>query len=131
VDGAAGRIDRLIVPGTAHPNITGAPVTPTYLHDRPGFPFDAALRDLARTVNRPVAVWTAKILEYPADDLELSGPGWPWRLTLLPLFLGVAGLTLAVGIRQLLRRRPPTVGSTAHPARDAGRDPHTRIRSAS
>jgi hypothetical protein len=51
-------------------------VAPVYLHDRPGFAFDAALRDIARTRDVATARWVAKSLQYPTAPPRLSGrPG--------------------------------------------------------
>ncbi|MEV5501543.1 DJ-1/PfpI family protein [Nonomuraea fuscirosea] len=109
---AAVRFDRLLVPGgaaAANPQAAveaarrgGVPVE--YLQARPGFAFDAALRDVARTMDVPTARWAAKVLEYPADGLGLSGPGWPWALVLRPLLLGLTGLAAALGAAWLVRR---------------------------
>ncbi|WBB51981.1 LuxR C-terminal-related transcriptional regulator [Verrucosispora sp. WMMD573] len=33
---------------------------------------------------------SAVTLEYPRSDLQLSGPGWPWLLTLRPVLLGLS-----------------------------------------
>ncbi len=43
--------------------------------------FDAMLRDLAGHSDRATARVTAKSIEYPAEQLELAGAGWPWRPT--------------------------------------------------
>jgi transcriptional regulator GlxA family with amidase domain len=111
---AAGRVDRLLVPGadaaaSPDPDVAAAArragVPVEYLHEQPGFAFDAALRDMARAMDLPTARWAAKILEYPTAGLGLSGPGWPWTLTLRPFLLGLAGLAVAVGIDRLLRLR--------------------------
>jgi hypothetical protein len=110
---AAGRVDRLVVPGAgtaANPApevaaaASSAGVSMDYLHERPGFAFDAALRDVARTMDAPTARWTAKILEYPAGELGLAGPGGPWALALSPLSLGLLGLAAAVGTARLVRQ---------------------------
>jgi hypothetical protein len=111
---AAPRLDHLLVPGVdaarlrdadlaAHARVEHG-LTPQYLHDRPGFPFDAALRTLARTLDVPTARWAAKSLEYPAASLGLTGPAWPWPLALRPLALGL-GLAAAVRLDALLRAR--------------------------
>ncbi|MGP4099926.1 DJ-1/PfpI family protein [Nonomuraea sp. KM90] len=107
---AADRFDRLLVPGAAaspHPAVdaarrAGVPVE--YLRSQPGFAFDAGLREVAHAMDVPTAQWAAKVLEYPAGGLGLSGPGWPWTLVLRPLFLGLAGLAAALGAAWLIRR---------------------------
>lgn len=112
---AADRVDRLLVPGAeavAHldPAVldaarrAGVPVA--YLHEERGFAYDPALREMARTMDVPTARWAAKILEYPAAGLDLSGPRWPWALALRPLALGLAGAAAAVGVVLLRRWRP-------------------------
>jgi hypothetical protein len=113
--GAAPRLDHLLVPGADAARLRDADLaahataehglTPQYLHDHPGFPFDAALRSLARTLDVPTARWTAKTLEYPAAGLDLTGPAWPWPLALRPLALGLAGLAAAVRLDAVLRAR--------------------------
>jgi len=115
--GVGDDLDRLIVPGVdaarqQDPDLaahaTGEHgLTPEYVHTEPGFPFDPALRDLAATVDVPTARWTAKLLEYPVDDLGLSGPAWPWPLTLTPLLLALSGLAGIAGLARLLRHPRP------------------------
>jgi hypothetical protein len=51
------------------------------------------------------ARWVAKTLQYPATNPQLSGPAWPWALTLRPILLAAAAVTAAWGIRVLRRRR--------------------------
>jgi putative intracellular protease/amidase len=87
-------LDRTVVPGTT------------------GFPYDAALTDVARTADAPTARWAAQVLEYHPDELELDGPGLSPALVARPvlLALGVAALLLALlaGLSRangLLRRR--------------------------
>jgi hypothetical protein len=63
-------------------------------------------QDLARTTDNATARWTAKILEYPADDLELAGSAWPWTLTFRPLGLAVLGVPAAFGLIRIGRRTP-------------------------
>ncbi|WP_158088650.1 DJ-1/PfpI family protein [Thermoactinospora rubra] len=110
---AAGQVDRLLVPGAVaaaapDPGVAaagrraGVPVT--YLHRQPGFAFDESLREMARTMDVPTARWTAKILEYSAAELELSGPRWPWTPTARPVLLGLAGVA-GLGAALLLLRR--------------------------
>lgn len=94
-DSGAG-LDRLVVPGTTeHDPVPG--VEPEYPHHRPGFAFDAMLEDLARTTDVATAEWTAKVLEYPVDDLALAGPTWPWAETLRPFALALVGVLAALG----------------------------------
>jgi transcriptional regulator GlxA family with amidase domain len=111
---AAGRVEWLVVPGAAaaaspDPDVAAAArragVPVAYLHGQPGFAFDPALREMARTMDVPTARWAGKILEYSTGGLGLSGPGWPWTLALRPFLLGLAGLAIAVGVDRLLRMR--------------------------
>ncbi|MCO1659398.1 DJ-1/PfpI family protein [Pseudonocardia humida] len=105
--GAAPRLDRLLVPGAAAGPV--APVAdapePTYLHAAPGFAFDAAIVDLARTTDVATARWTAKVLELPIGGLVLEGPAWPWALTLVPVLLALVGVAVLVAVARLVRRR--------------------------
>jgi putative intracellular protease/amidase len=128
---AAPRLDRVLVPGAdaARHGAADGPslpeqMTPVYLHDRPGFAFDAALRDIARTRDVATARWVAKSLQYPTATPWLSGPAWPWDLTLRPVLIAAGAVAAAVGI-QLTIRRASTGGdhATPHPTRptDASR----------
>ncbi|MEV6495276.1 hypothetical protein AB0M20_42670, partial [Actinoplanes sp. NPDC051633] len=113
-------LDRLVVPGAdaaLRPDRDlearardSLGLAPEYLHARPDFAFEAALHDLARTVNVPTARWEAKSLEYQTADLELAGPGWPWAATVLPLLYGLLGLAalflVRLVVRLIARRRP-------------------------
>lgn len=142
-------LDRLLVPGVdaalrRDPDLAAHAVgehglTPAYLHARQGFPYDAALRDLAATADVPTARWTAKVLEYPADDLRLTGSAWPWAITWPPLLLALAGLAAtaagAFTLRRRRRRRNPSaphgtdrafVGGPADPDRPSRPPAHTR-----
>ena len=78
-------------------------LSPIYLHTQPGFGFDAALRDIARTWDVATARWVAKTLQYPNTNVQLSGPAWPWDLTLRPILIAAAVIAAIVSI-QLLRR---------------------------
>jgi putative intracellular protease/amidase len=116
---AAPELDRLLVPGAdAAPDAASGRLplpdrpTPVYLHDRPGFAFDGALRDIARTHDVATARWVAKTLQYPNTNPRLVGPAWPWAVTLRPVLLAGAA-TVAF---QLLRRRRPA-GRTGQRAR--------------
>jgi transcriptional regulator GlxA family with amidase domain len=124
---AAAGLDRLVVPGAdaarrAAAGGLGLPerLTPVYLHQQPGFAFDAALGDIARTRDVATARWVAKTLQYPATDPRLAGPAWPWTLTLRPVLLAAAAVTAVLGIRLLRRRR----SAPAHAAQisDRGAD---------
>jgi putative intracellular protease/amidase len=102
-------IDRLLVPGAGAASRRDGPMTarlraatglePEYVHTGPGFAFDAVLRDLARSVDVPTARWRAKALEYPAGELTLAGPRWPWGYTALPLLYSMIGLAAAISGR--------------------------------
>ncbi|WP_232499729.1 DJ-1/PfpI family protein [Agromyces humatus] len=97
-------LDRLIVPGTAeHEPVHG--MEPEYPHRTAGFAFDSVLQDLARTTDVATAEWTAKVLEYPVDDLALEGPSWPWAETFRLLLLAAVGVLLALGAFALVRAR--------------------------
>jgi len=109
---AAPGLDRLLVPGAAAARAAAADglslpqrLTPVYLHQQPGFAFDGALGDIARTRDVATARWVAKTLQYPATDPPLSGPAWPWALTLRPILLAAAAITAVLGIPLLRRRR--------------------------
>jgi hypothetical protein len=80
-------------------------LTPVYLHQQPGFAFDGALRDIARTRDVATARWVAKTLQYPRTDLRLSGSAWPWTLTLRPFLIAAAAIAAILTIQLLLRRR--------------------------
>jgi hypothetical protein len=109
---AAPGLDRLVVPGAdaaRHAAADGLALpqrlAPVYLHHQPGFAFDAALGDIARTRDVATARWVAKSLQYPATNPPLSGPAWPWTLTLRPILLFAGGVAAVLGVRLLGRRR--------------------------
>lgn len=114
---ATDRVDRLLVPGAAAatdpaPELAAAAgragVPVAYLHQQPGFAFDAALRDQASATDVATARWSAKILEYRPPELGLSGPAAPWTPALRTLALGLLGLAVAIGAVRLVhtaRRR--------------------------
>lgn len=112
---AAARLDRLVVPGADASRRRAAAgldlparLAPVYLHDQPGFAFDGALRDIARTGDVASARWVAKTLQYPGTDPRLAGTAWPWSLTLRPVLLGAAAVAATLlGFRVLRRRRSP------------------------
>ena len=108
---AAPGLDRLVVPGADAARRAAADslslperLTPLYLHDQPGFAFDAAVGDIARTQDVATARWVAKTLQYPTTNPKLSGPAWPWALTLRPILLAAAAVAAVLGI-QIVRRR--------------------------
>jgi putative intracellular protease/amidase len=63
-----------------------------------GFPYDAALSDLARTADTPSARWAAKALEYHPDELTFAGPGLSPALIARPLLFGLGAAGLIVGL---------------------------------
>jgi transcriptional regulator GlxA family with amidase domain len=109
---ATPELDRLVVPGADAARRRAAEglalpegLAPEYLHDRPGFAFGAALADIARTRDVATARWVAKTLQYPATAPPLSGPAWPWTLTLRPILIAAATIAAILGLQVLLRRR--------------------------
>jgi hypothetical protein len=57
--------------------------------------FDAMLGDLAGHSDQTTARVTAKSIEYPTEQLELAGTGWPWRpTTLVALTIAALGVAL-------------------------------------
>jgi hypothetical protein len=126
---AAPGLDRLVVPGADAARRAAADglalperLAPVYLHDRPGFAFDGALADIARSGDVATARWVAKTLEYPTTNPELSGPAWPWTLTLRPVLVAAAAVgATALVVRLLSRRRRTPVPGTAAPRRSPAR----------
>ena len=117
---AAPGLDRLVVPGADAARRAVADglslperLTPRYLHDQPGFAFDAAVGDIARTQDVATARWVAKTLQYPTTTPELSGPAWPWALTLRPILLAAAAVAAVLGIQIVRRRRSAPGGDHA------------------
>jgi putative intracellular protease/amidase len=111
--GSAPPLDRVLVPGRTAPSVTHSRVRSwarenglklEFVHaDAPaGFPFEATLSDLAEHENVPVARFTARLLEYPTEGLELSGDGWPFAHLLRPLAVALLGLILVALIDRLL-----------------------------
>jgi len=113
-------IERLIVPGSQAHQLAASEVSAWqqqgnaapvfYLHaDNPtGFAFDAPLQDLARQENIPTAVLNAMRLEYRPGTLQTEGSRWPLWLTIRPLLIGLASLTITLVISRRLRRLPLT-----------------------
>jgi putative intracellular protease/amidase len=102
----APRVDRLIVSGVRHageiePRLTDwaadrglAVELPNREDAARDFSFDTMLRDLSHHADRITARVFAKSIEYPADQLSLAGPAWPWR----PTMLSALTLALAIGV---------------------------------
>jgi putative intracellular protease/amidase len=107
VAAAANDIDRLLVPGVnaarQHPTTTAGP-RPVYLHTTEEFAFDPVLRDIARTYDVQTARFTAKTLEYPVLDVELTGQNWPWLATVIPVALALLGAAGAIATGAVYRR---------------------------
>jgi putative intracellular protease/amidase len=60
------------------------------------FSFDAMLGDLAGHSDQTTARVTAKSIEYPTEQLELAGAGWPWRPTALLALTTTAAIGMAL-----------------------------------
>jgi hypothetical protein len=58
--------------------------------------FDAMLADLASHSDQTTARVTAKSIEYPTEQLELAGAGWPWRPTVLLALTATAAIGVAL-----------------------------------
>ena len=113
-------MERLIVPGSQAYQLAAAEVSAWqsngnaapvfYLHaDNPnGFAFDAPLKDLARQENIPTAVLNAMRLEYRPGTIQTEGSSWPLWLTIRPLLVGLASLTITLVTSRRLRRLPLT-----------------------
>jgi transcriptional regulator GlxA family with amidase domain len=117
---AAPSLDRLLVPGADAARRAAAEqlplperLTPVYLHQQPGFAFDGALGDIARTRDVATARWVAKTLQYPTTNPQLAGAAWPWTLTLRPILIGALAAIAAVLSIRLLRRRRSTPAHAA------------------
>jgi hypothetical protein len=54
------------------------------------------LGDLAGHSDQTTARVTAKSIEYPTEQLELAGAGWPWRPTALLALTATAALGIAL-----------------------------------
>lgn len=113
-------MERLIVPGSQARQLAAAEVSAWqsngnaapvfYLHagNPDGFAFDAPLKDLALQENIPTAVLNAMRLEYRPGTVQTEGSGWPLWLTIRPLLIGLASLTITLLISRRLRRLPLT-----------------------
>jgi hypothetical protein len=69
------------------------------------FSFDAMLGDLAGHSDQTTARVTAKSIEYPTEQLELAGAGWPWRPTALLALCATAAIGMALVPAAATRRR--------------------------
>jgi putative intracellular protease/amidase len=125
---AAPRLDRLLVPGADAARAAAADglslpgrLTPLYLHRQPGFAFDGALRDIARTDDVATARWVAKTLQYPSTDPRLASAAWPWTLTLRPILLAAAAIAAVLGIWLLRRQRGAPANAAQAPDHGAER----------
>ncbi|GAA0965028.1 hypothetical protein GCM10009555_003530 [Acrocarpospora macrocephala] len=107
VAAAAADLDRLLVPGldAFRLQVPGtAGLRPEYLHTTEEFAFDPVLRDIARTYDVQTARFAAKTLEYPLQDVKLTGRAWPWTETLIPAVLALLGAAAAITAGMVFRR---------------------------
>jgi AraC family transcriptional regulator, transcriptional activator FtrA len=127
-DGAAilRRLDRLVVAG-ADGEARGAAVARAVTSVAPGlraeylqseragrFTLEPVMEDLARTADLPTARIALKRVEYRSASVRLDGSAIPWRTLLLPIALGLGGLSLALLVRRLRTRgAAPTVAPRA------------------
>jgi hypothetical protein len=58
--------------------------------------FDAMLGGLAGHSDQTTARFTAKSIDYPTEQLELAGAGWPWRPTALLAVTATAAISMAL-----------------------------------
>ena len=68
------------------------------------FSYDAMLADLAGHSDQTTARVTAKSIEYPTEQLELAGAGWPWRPTALFALTATAAIGIGLGPAAASRR---------------------------
>jgi len=102
------RIDRLVVPGVGSieevdSRLLGWAADRGLKVELPNggqaagqFSFDVMLGDLAGHSDQTTARVTAKSLEYPTEQLELAGAGWPWRPTALFALTATAAIGIAL-----------------------------------
>jgi hypothetical protein len=113
----APRMDRLVVPGVGRIEEVDAQLL-GWADDRglkvelPNggqaagqFSFDAMLGDLASHSDKTTARVTAKSIEYPTEQLELAGAGWPWRPTVLLALTATAAIGVALVPAAVTHRR--------------------------
>ena len=107
-DAGALRLDRLVVPGVGsvekvESRLLGWAADRDLDVELPNggraagqFSFDAMLGDLAGHSDQTTARVTAKSIEYPTEQLELAGAGWPWRPTILLALTATAAIGVAL-----------------------------------
>jgi transcriptional regulator GlxA family with amidase domain len=101
-------VDRLLIPGTPHPDASrhladpavGLPPGERIHAAADTFVFDAALADIARHDSRAAARLVATGIEYPADLASHTGRRWPTELLIRPFALSLLGLAGAFAIRR-------------------------------
>jgi putative intracellular protease/amidase len=110
------RLDRLVVPGVGpieevDPQLLGWAADRGLNVELPNggqaagqFGFDAMLGDLASHSDQTTARVTAKSIEYPTEQLELAGAGWPWRPTALLALTATAAIGIALAPAAATRR---------------------------
>jgi hypothetical protein len=113
---ANARVDRLVVPGAdsaeeVDPQLRGWAADRGLNIELPNggqaadeFSFDAMLRDLAGHSDRVTAGVTTESIEYPTEQLELAGAGWPWRPTALLALTVTAAIGVALSPAAATRR---------------------------
>jgi putative intracellular protease/amidase len=104
----APRIDRLVVPGVGGIEKVDSRLLewaaerslnvelPNGGHSAGQFSYDAMLADLSGHSDQTTARVTAKSIEYPTEQLELAGAGWPWRPTTLLALSATAAIAVAL-----------------------------------
>jgi putative intracellular protease/amidase len=107
-DAIAPDVDRLIVPGAhtadeVHARLLGWAAARGLDLELPNggpaagqFSYDAMLGDLAGHSDQTTARVTAKTIEYPTEQLELAGAGWPWRPTALFALTAAAAIGVSL-----------------------------------
>ena len=107
-DAGAPRIDRLVVPGVGSIEEVDSRLLewaaerglnlelPNGGQAAGQFSYDAMLADLAGHSDQTTARVTAKSIEYPTEQLELAGAGWPWRPTTLLALSATAAIAVAL-----------------------------------
>jgi putative intracellular protease/amidase len=102
------RVDRLVVPGVGSseevdPQLLGWAAARGLKVELPNggpaagqFSYDAMLGDLAGHSDQTTARVTAKSIEYPTEQLQLAGAGWPWRPTALLALTATAAIGMAL-----------------------------------